>query len=122
MFGHRGDLEGFGFTIDAIDFNLYRIRMAATGESCGNFCGEFVIFLIAYLAIDQGQRLIITYQTQLDAETQDMLFLDNITAATQWFNGESSEPGRLTFTRTLSDGTTGTPDHEDVHTVETQVP
>ena len=43
--------------------------------------------------------------------------LTNVAGATQWFNAASSNPGRLAYTRTLTNGTVGTVDHEDAHTV-----
>ena len=42
--------------------------------------------------------------------------------ATQWFNGPSSNPGRLIYTRTLTDGTVSVVDHEDAHTVTVDLP
>ena len=43
--------------------------------------------------------------------------LTNIAGAIQWFNDDSTNPTRLTYTRTLTNGTLGTIDHEDAHTV-----
>ena len=68
-------------------------------------------------AIGPGERLIIRYRTQLDADTQDGVALTNVAGAVQWFNGDSSNPDRQPYTRTLTNGTVGTPDHEDAHTV-----
>ena len=68
-------------------------------------------------AIDTDERLIVTYRTQLDADSQDGATLTNVAGATEWFDDESSNPDRVTFTRTLTDGTPGTLDHEDAHTV-----
>ena len=68
-------------------------------------------------AIDTDQRLIVTYRTQLDADSQDGATLTNVAGATEWFDDESSNPDRVTFTRTLTDGTPGVVDHEDAHTV-----
>ena len=68
-------------------------------------------------AIDTDQRLIITYRTQLDADSQDGATLTNVAGAIEWFDDEISNPDRVTFTRTLTDGTVGTLDHEDAHTV-----
>ena len=43
-------------------------------------------------AIGPSERLILTYRTQLDADSQDGAALTNVAGATQWFNGDSSEP------------------------------
>ena len=43
--------------------------------------------------------------------------LTNVAGATQWYNDASTNPTRLGYTRTLTNGTVGTVDHEDAHTV-----
>ena len=50
-------------------------------------------------AIDTDQRLIITYRSQLDADSQDGATLTNVAGAIEWFDDESSNPDRVTFTR-----------------------
>jgi uncharacterized repeat protein (TIGR01451 family) len=67
--------------------------------------------------IGPSQRLIITYQTQLDANTQNGATLTNVAGATQWYSGPASNPGRQTFTCPLTDGTPGVADCQDAHTV-----
>ena len=71
--------------------------------------------------IDPDQRLLITYQASLDANTQLDVALTNIAGATEWFSLDQSDVANAsyarTYTRTLSDGTVGTLDHEDAHTV-----
>jgi uncharacterized repeat protein (TIGR01451 family) len=64
-----------------------------------------------------GQRLMITYRTQLDSPFQYGGALTNVAGATQWYNDASTNPARLAYTRTLTNGTVGTVDHEDAHTV-----
>jgi uncharacterized repeat protein (TIGR01451 family) len=68
-------------------------------------------------AIGIGERLVITYRTQLDAGTQTGTTLTNVAGATQWYNDFDANPNRSVYTRTLTDGTVGTLDHEDAHTV-----
>ena len=70
-------------------------------------------------AIGPNERLIISYRTQLDADTQDSAVLTNVAGATEWFNGDASNPDRTAFVRVLTNGTVGTLDHEDAHTVTT---
>ena len=67
--------------------------------------------------IAPGEHLIVSYRTQLDANTQNGATLTNIAGATEWFDDDSSNPSRVVFTRTLTNGTPGVLDHEDAHTV-----
>jgi len=71
----------------------------------------------AAAVIGPTQRLIVTYQTQLDANTQTGITLTNVAGATQWYNGPSSNTGRLSYTCTLTNGTPGVLDCQDAHTV-----
>ncbi len=64
-----------------------------------------------------GQRLIVRYRTQLDSPFQYGGALTNVAGATEWFNDDTSNPTRLGYTRTLTDGTVGVVDHEDAHSV-----
>ena len=82
-------------------------------------CQLDLSFLTAASRIAPNEHLIIQYRTQLDANTQDNIALTNIAGAIQWFNDDSTNPARLTYTRTLTNGTPGTVDHEDAHTVTT---
>jgi uncharacterized repeat protein (TIGR01451 family) len=68
--------------------------------------------------IGAGERLVISYQTQLDPDSQNGVLLTNIAGVTQWYNGDASNVDRIGYSRTLTDGTPGTLDHEDEHTVE----
>lgn len=69
--------------------------------------------------IGPDERLIITYRTQLDADTQGGVALTNVAGATEWFDDEPANPDRTAYVRVLTDGTTGVTDHEDAHTVTT---
>lgn len=73
--------------------------------------------LTAASVVGVGERLIIAYRTQLDADTQNGITLTNVAGATEWYNDFPSNPGRSGYTRTLTDGTVDTYDHEDAHTV-----
>src|SRR6185436_17061117 len=64
-----------------------------------------------------NQRLIVRYRTQLDPNTQNGATLTNIAGAVQWFDADSNVAGRKTYTASLSDGTTGSPDNQDAVTV-----
>ena len=80
-------------------------------------CRLDITMLTAAGRIGPNERLIIRYRTQLDANTQNGVALTNIAGAIQWFNGDSSNPNRISSTRTLTNGTPGILDHEDAHTV-----
>ena len=80
-------------------------------------CTLTLNMLSAAAVISPTQRLIVTYQTQLDANTQKGVSLTNVAGATQWYNGPSSDTGRQTSTCTLTNGTPGVLDCQDAHTV-----
>ena len=73
--------------------------------------------LSAGSVIGVGERLVIAYRAQLDADFQYGTALTNVAGATQWYNAQASNPLRTAYTRMLTDGTVGTLDHEDAHTV-----
>src|SRR5882757_4073680 len=73
--------------------------------------------LSASAVIGTSQLLIVTYQTQLDANTQKGATLTNVAGATRWYNGPSSSNPRQSFTCTLTNGTPGVLDCQDAHTV-----
>ena len=68
--------------------------------------------------IGADERLVIAYQTQLDSDSQNGALLTNIAGVTRWYNDDSVNVDRVAYSRTLTDGTPGTLDHEDAHTVE----
>jgi uncharacterized repeat protein (TIGR01451 family) len=80
-------------------------------------CELSLAMLTSAAVIGADQRLIITYRSQLDADTQAGATLTNVAGGTEWFDDASSNPDRTTFTRALTDGTVGVLDHEDAHTV-----
>ncbi|MEE4161646.1 MAG: THxN family PEP-CTERM protein, partial [Woeseiaceae bacterium] len=74
--------------------------------------------LSAASVIGVDERLVITYRTQLDADSQDGVTLTNVAGAIEWLNADAS----TTYLRTLTDGTVGVGDHEDAHTVTVDLP
>jgi uncharacterized repeat protein (TIGR01451 family)/fimbrial isopeptide formation D2 family protein len=80
-------------------------------------CELTLTMLTAAATISQNQRLIINYQTQLDANSQNGATLTNVAGAIQWFDGDSTTPNRKTFTGPLTNGTPGVLDNQDAHTV-----
>jgi uncharacterized repeat protein (TIGR01451 family) len=73
--------------------------------------------LTAAGTIGPTQRLILSYRTQLDANSQTGAQLTNVAGAIQWFNADSSVSTRQTYKNTLTDGTPGVLDFQDAHTV-----
>jgi uncharacterized repeat protein (TIGR01451 family) len=80
-------------------------------------CKLTLTMLTAAATIGPNQRLILTYQTQLDANSQNGAKLTNIAGAVQWFNADSSISTRQAFNRTLTDGTPGVLDFQDARIV-----
>jgi len=85
-------------------------------------CALSLAMLTPAAVIGPDERLIVTYRSQLDVDSQDGAALVNVAGATEWFDGETGSPGRVTFTRTLTDGTPVVVDHEDAHTVTVSRP
>jgi uncharacterized repeat protein (TIGR01451 family) len=73
--------------------------------------------LSAAASIGPGQRLIVNYRTRLDPSSQNGATLTNVAGATQWFNDDDPNPGRVAYNRTLTNGTPGVADFQDAHTV-----
>ncbi|HTH07360.1 MAG TPA: DUF11 domain-containing protein, partial [Ilumatobacteraceae bacterium] len=73
----------------------------------------------AAASIGADERLVVSYRTKLDSDTQDGIALTNVAGATQWFNDDDTNPERIAYARTLTNGTVGVADHEDAHTVTT---
>jgi len=84
----------------------------------GITCELTVNTLSAAAVIGVDERLMIRYRTQLDTDTQDGELLTNVAGATAW----ETEDGSTQYIRTLTDGTVGTGDHEDAHTVTAELP
>ncbi|MBT8092506.1 MAG: DUF11 domain-containing protein, partial [Gammaproteobacteria bacterium] len=82
-------------------------------------CELTLNLLTAAGTIGAGERLIVVYSTALDANSLDGVALTNVAGATAWFNGDPTVSGRQSYARTLTDGTVGTADHEDAHTLTT---
>src|SRR5215813_11498985 len=80
-------------------------------------CELTLTMLTAAGTIGANQHLIITYRTQLDANSQAGAQLTNVAGAIQWFNADPSVSTRIASTRTLTDGTPGVLDFQDAHTV-----
>ena len=72
--------------------------------------------------ISVDQRLIVTYEAQVDAGSLENTALTNVAGATEWFGLDPSDPAGRTYTRTVTDGTVGNLDHEDAHTTTVFTP
>ena len=80
-------------------------------------CQLTLTLLDAAGPIGPNEHLVVGYQAELEADTQNGVSLTNVAGATEWFNGDSTIPDRQPYTRVVTNGTVGTDDHEDAHTV-----
>ena len=83
----------------------------------GAACELTFTTLSAASVIGADERLLISYRTQLDSDSQGGAMLTNVAGATQWYDGPSTNPAREAFTRVLTDGTVG-----DRRTTRTRTP
>jgi large repetitive protein len=67
--------------------------------------------------LQPNQHLIVTYRSRLDDDTRNGQALTNVAGVTQWYNGPSTATTRQTFNRPVNNGTVGTLDNQDAHTV-----
>ena len=101
-------VPGKGPLIEGID---YALNYAGAPT-----CTLTIVMLTGQATIGPDERLVVSYRTQLDADSQDGATLTNIAGATQWYNGDNSNIDRIGFSRTVVTGTPGVDDHEDAHT------
>ncbi|MDE2450228.1 MAG: hypothetical protein KGO22_14730, partial [Gammaproteobacteria bacterium] len=85
-------------------------------------CTLTINLLTAAAAISPGQHLVVTYQAQLDPNTQTGTQLTNVAGTTQWYDAPSSIPTRQSYSCTLTNGTPGVADCQDAHTVTVVAP
>jgi uncharacterized repeat protein (TIGR01451 family) len=89
-------------------------------------CDFTVDFVTPATTLGATERLILTYQSVLDDDSQNGETLTNIAGVTQWFSADGSLPDtaadRRSFTQALSNGTVGTLDHEDAFTTLVALP
>ncbi|MBI1920965.1 MAG: DUF11 domain-containing protein [Geobacter sp.] len=79
---------------------------------------QLTLTLLDTTKIAPTQRLIITYQAQLDSTgVASGTTLANIAGATRWFSANTSYAGRREYDRTITDGTPGTLDFQDIYSV-----
>lgn len=79
---------------------------------------QLTLTMLDTVKIAPTQRLIITYQAQLDSTgIASGTTFTNIAGATRWFSANSSYSGRREYDRTITDGTPGTLDFQDAYTV-----
>jgi len=84
-------------------------------------CELELTMLTSAAVIGSTERLIITYQNELDADTTpagDGVVLSNIAGATQWFSGDPAGVNPVTtFNNVLTDGSPGVTDFQDSHDI-----
>lgn len=78
----------------------------------------------ANAALAPNNNIIVTYDALLDVDTPHASVLTNVAGATQWFSQDavSATSEIQSYNRTLTNGTVGTPDHEDAATVTSDTP
>ena len=94
-----------------------------------NFSGEptcqwSITLLSPAGGLAPDRRLIVRYDAQLDPSTGNGIPLTNVAGVTSWSSADPSASAAQphTYTRELTDGTPGTLDHQDVHTITTEAP
>lgn len=89
-----------------------------TWNGGGSSASQLTLTMLDTTKIAPTQRLIITYKAQLDSTgVASGTTLTNIAGATRWFSANSSYAGRREYDRTITDGTPGTLDFQDIYTV-----
>ncbi|MCK4834549.1 MAG: DUF11 domain-containing protein, partial [Gammaproteobacteria bacterium] len=103
--------------IQGVDFSAtYR---DATVNPPSTRCQLEIDMLSSAAVIGPTQRLIITYQTQLDANTTAQgALLINVAGAVGWYGDDPANNPRQ-YTRSITDGTPLIADHEDSYTIIT---
>ena len=94
--------EGSDYTVTWADAPSCELRLEFRGAAA---------------SIGADERLVVRYQTVLDPDTRQGADLTNIAGATQWFNGDAGNVERQAYSRTVTNGTPGTADHQDAHTL-----
>jgi len=80
--------------------------------------GQLTLTLLDTNKIAPAQRLVITYQAQVDSTgVASGSTFTNIAGATRWFSANSGYAGRREYDRSITDGTPGTLDFQDAYTV-----
>jgi len=87
-------------------------------------CEWNISLLSAAGGLAPDQRLIVRYDVELDPSTDNGIALTNVAGVTQWFSADPgvADAAPRTYTRELTDGTPGTLDHEDAHTISAEAP
>jgi uncharacterized repeat protein (TIGR01451 family)/fimbrial isopeptide formation D2 family protein len=79
---------------------------------------DLTVSLLGTRVLPAGYHLIVSYQALLDADNLNGTTLTNVAGATQWQGADPAGGGTpRVYTRTLTNGTVGTLDHEDEHTL-----
>jgi len=81
---------------------------------------EFVLTMRPSTVVASGQRLIINYSAELDADNINAGTLTNIAGATQWLSMNPASTVYHTYDAELTDGTLGIVDHQDAYQITVQ--
>jgi len=88
----------------------------------GAACELSLRTLTAAAVVGVDERLLIAYRTELDTDSEDGATLTNVAGAIEWFSDAETNPARVRYARTLTDGTEALVDHEDAHSVTVALP
>jgi uncharacterized repeat protein (TIGR01451 family)/fimbrial isopeptide formation D2 family protein len=81
---------------------------------------ELLFSLQSSTVVEPGQRLIITYNVELDADNINGSTLTNVAGATQWLSTDPAGSDYHTYIGELTDGTVGIADNQDAYPVTVQ--
>ena len=115
VFGPNGNsrVAGKGWLVEGVDYFV-----SFTGSPACEFTFET---LSPAAVISPGERLIITYEAELDPDTQDGAVLTNVAGTPSWYDSDGSVSERHLYTGSLTDGTVGVLDSEDAHTLTAEL-
>jgi uncharacterized repeat protein (TIGR01451 family) len=106
--------------VEGVDFS-FSFTPTGSGDS---YCTLTLAMLTPAAVIGPDQRLIVSYQAWLDTDSEQDAELTNVAGATLWASADAATTGTdpRSYTRLLTDGTPGSLDHEDAHTVLVNLP
>jgi uncharacterized repeat protein (TIGR01451 family)/fimbrial isopeptide formation D2 family protein len=115
VFGPNGNsrVQGKGWLVEGVDYFV-----SFTGSPRCQFTFET---LSPAGVIAPDERLIITYEAELDPDTQDGAVLTNVAGTPSWYDSDGSVSDRHLYTGSLTNGTVGVLDSEDAHTLTAEL-
>ncbi|HHP7235775.1 MAG TPA: hypothetical protein ACFCUC_14180 [Desulfobacterales bacterium] len=74
--------------------------------------------------IPAGEQLVVTYEVALDPSSRNGIVLTNVAGAARWYSADPESTGTTPriYERDVDNGTPGTVDHQDDHSITTEAP